>query len=121
MKTMVTYTLEGNKIKAEFDWKIKYTCPRAQWQVEIGKLITKVAGEELDLYPLISKVLFRKRVFWGTAQYGDIPLDQAKEYAKKNLLKKYKKAVLDCLTECIVHTASSVNKLANFHREVLRW
>ena len=98
---MIKYILEGNTVKAEFDWAYNYTCPQAQWQVEIRQYLEKRTHINIHVIAeVVEKVVKRKTVFYGKAKVDAVTtLGQAKEYAKQNLLDKYIGTVYTCINE----------------------
>lgn len=115
---MIKYILDGNKVKAEFDWAYKYTCPQAQWKTDIGLYIQKKTGCK-DLYPVVAHVLRKKTSFCGTAYFDEVTsIEQAKEYAKKNLLDKYYKTTIECLDLALNECAGATYNLSEAIKEV---
>lgn len=111
---MIIYKLEGdNTVVAEFDWAYKYTCPQAQWQSDLNKEFGKIFGQDSGIFATIGKVMRNKTSFCGRAVFDEeVSLEQAKKYAKKNLLTKWHIARLDCALE--VHRMFvKLNSLSN--------
>lgn len=99
---MIIYTLKDNTVIAEFDWHYKYTSPQAQWQMDILHILKGIIRGEIVkfVYPSVTKILNRKTTFNGKAKFDDVTtLEEAKEYAKQNLITKFEATVCECVNE----------------------
>lgn len=114
---MIIYRLEGNTVVAEFDWVYKYTCPSAQWYFDISKFVSSYIGHTNDI--VIRKIINRKTSFCGKAKFDDITtLEEAKNYAKNNLLKKYHHTLKQCVIAIVKNTIKYNNRVLSMYNKV---
>ena len=86
----------------------------SKWHCEIERYIEKHIGYTGNLvYLIIGQVLKNKTCFCGRAKFDEVTtIEQAKEYAKDNLLNLYKKVTLECLNNILLKLAGTTDKVA---------